>query len=100
MQQTYAECNDPYIPKFHYGSHFSTMGFVLYYLVRVEPFASYHTALQSGRFDHADRLFHSLPRLPNPNPDPDPNPNPNPDPDPDADPNQDVPFVHPLDVRR
>ena len=38
------------------------MGFVLYYLVRVEPFASYHTALLSGRFDHADRLFHSLPR--------------------------------------
>ena len=62
VQQTYDECNDPYIPKFHYGSHFSTMGFVLYYLVRVEPFASYHTALQSGRFDHADRLFHSLPR--------------------------------------
>jgi len=24
------------------------MGFVLYYLVRVEPFASYHTALQVG----------------------------------------------------
>ena len=38
------------------------MGFVLYYLVRVEPFASYHTALQGGRFDHSDRLFHSLPK--------------------------------------
>ena len=37
MQQTYDEMADPYIPKFHYGSHFSTMGFVLYYLVRVEP---------------------------------------------------------------
>ena len=36
------------------------MGFVLYYLMRVEPFTSYHKALQSGRFDHADRLFHSL----------------------------------------
>ena len=62
MQALYDEFDDPHIPKFHYGSHFSTMGFVLYYLVRVEPFASYHTALQSGRFDHADRLFHSLPR--------------------------------------
>ena len=26
VQQNYDECNDPYIPKFHYGSHFSTMG--------------------------------------------------------------------------
>ena len=25
------------IPKFHYGSHYSTAGFVLYYLMRVEP---------------------------------------------------------------
>ena len=30
--------------------------------MRVEPFTSYHKALQSGRFDHADRLFHSLDR--------------------------------------
>ena len=52
------EFTDPDIPKFHYGSHYSTAGFVLYYLMRVEPFTSYHKALQSGRFDHADRLFH------------------------------------------
>jgi hypothetical protein len=58
----YDEFDDPHIPKFHYGSHFSTMGFVLYYLMRVEPFTAYHKALQSGRFDHADRLFHSLER--------------------------------------
>ena len=56
------EFTDPDIPKFHYGSHYSTAGFVLYYLMRVEPFTSYHKALQSGRFDHADRLFHSLER--------------------------------------
>ena len=58
----YAEFSDPDIPRFHYGSHYSTMGFVLYYLMRVEPFTSYHKSLQSGRFDHADRLFHSLAR--------------------------------------
>ena len=62
VQRSYEEYDDPYVPKFHYGSHYSTMGFVLYYLVRVEPFSSYHTALQSGRFDHADRLFHSIRR--------------------------------------
>ena len=38
------------------------MGFVIFYLMRLEPFTAYHKALQSGRFDHADRLFHSLAR--------------------------------------
>ena len=33
----YEEFTDPHIPKFHYGSHFSTAGFVLYYLVRTQP---------------------------------------------------------------
>ncbi len=45
----YDDFDDGDIPKFHYGSHFSTMGFVLYYLVRVSPFTAYHKALQSGR---------------------------------------------------
>jgi len=58
----YEEFTDDSIKKFHYGSHYSTMGFVLYYLMRVEPFSSYHKGLQSGRFDHADRLFHSIER--------------------------------------
>eukprot|EP01028_Stygiella_incarcerata_P010866 TRINITY_DN5892_c0_g1_i1.p1 TRINITY_DN5892_c0_g1~~TRINITY_DN5892_c0_g1_i1.p1 ORF type:complete len:3232 (-),score=682.69 TRINITY_DN5892_c0_g1_i1:191-9886(-) len=47
-------------PAFHYGSHYSSPGIVLYYLVRLEPFSSWNISLQSGRFDHADRLFHSI----------------------------------------
>lgn len=35
---------------------------VLHYLVRVEPFTSLHIDLQSGRFDVADRQFHSVPQ--------------------------------------
>ena len=31
-----------------------------YYLIRLEPFTALHRALQGGRFDHADRLFHSV----------------------------------------
>lgn len=62
ISRMYEEFVGDGIPKFHYGSHFSTMGFVLYYLVRVEPFSSYHKGLQAGRFDHADRLFHSIAR--------------------------------------
>ncbi|XP_018570993.1 protein FAN-like [Anoplophora glabripennis] len=45
-------------PKFMYGSHYSTPGFVLYYLARQYP--HYVLCLQSGRFDHPDRMFNSV----------------------------------------
>ncbi|XP_030831134.1 protein FAN-like [Strongylocentrotus purpuratus] len=44
-------------PKFLYGSHYSTPGYVLYYLVRVAPEEA--LCLQNGRFDQPDRLFKS-----------------------------------------
>ncbi|XP_016965491.1 neurobeachin-like protein 1 isoform X2 [Drosophila biarmipes] len=50
------------IPKFHYGTHYSNSAGVLHYLLRVEPFTSLHIELQSGRFDVADRQFHSIPQ--------------------------------------
>ena len=53
---------DPDIPAFFYGSHYSTAGIVFYYMIRLEPFTSYHIHLQSGKFDHADRLFYSMQR--------------------------------------
>jgi hypothetical protein len=53
--------NDPDTPAFHYGSHYSTPAIVHSYLLRLEPFTSLHRTLQGGRFDHADRLFHSVP---------------------------------------
>jgi hypothetical protein len=48
------------IPKFHYGTHYSTAASVLYYMLRLEPFTSLHIQLQGGKFDHSDRQFHSL----------------------------------------
>ena len=59
----YETFDDPLgqIKKFHYGTHYSTSGAVLYYLLRLEPFTTLHIALHGGRFDHADRQFHSLP---------------------------------------
>ena len=47
-------------PPFHYGSHYSSLGVVLFFLLRLEPFTTQALALQDGRFDHADRLFHSV----------------------------------------
>lgn len=60
FQERYASFDDPVIPKFHYGSHYSSAGTVLYYLVRVEPFTTLSIQLQGGKFDHADRLFSDI----------------------------------------
>uniref|UniRef100_A0A2K6FFC6 Neurobeachin like 1 n=1 Tax=Propithecus coquereli TaxID=379532 RepID=A0A2K6FFC6_PROCO len=49
------------IDKFHYGTHYSNSAGVMHYLIRVEPFTTLHIQLQSGRFDCADRQFHSIP---------------------------------------
>jgi hypothetical protein len=55
--------DDPVIPPFMYGSHYSTSaGVVLHFLVRLHPFASLHRQLQGGHFDVADRLFSSISR--------------------------------------
>lgn len=43
--------------KFLYGSHYSSPGVVLHYLIRQEPFTTMAIELQSGRFDCPDRLF-------------------------------------------
>ncbi|OHS95171.1 hypothetical protein TRFO_10659 [Tritrichomonas foetus] len=43
-----------------YRVHYSTPGFVIYYLIRCEPFTSLHISLQQGRFDHPGRLFQSI----------------------------------------
>ena len=45
-------------PPFLYGTHYSTPGYVLFYLVRIAP--EFMLCLQNGRFDAADRMFHSI----------------------------------------
>lgn len=46
--------------KFLFGSHYSSPGVVLHYLIRQEPFTSMAVELQSGRFDCPDRLFFNM----------------------------------------
>ena len=46
--------------KFLYGSHYSSPGAILHYLIRQEPFTTLFIQLQSGRFDCPDRLFFSM----------------------------------------
>ena len=45
-------------PKFLYGTHYSSPGYVLFYTVRVAP--EYTLCLQNGKYDHADRMFCSI----------------------------------------
>ena len=45
-------------PRFLYGSHYSTPGFVLFYLVRAAP--ELMLCLQNGRFDLPDRMFNGI----------------------------------------
>jgi len=56
----YETWEDPEIPRFHYGSHYSSAGSVLFYLIRLPPFSQENKQLQGGAFDHADRLFNSI----------------------------------------
>lgn len=51
---------DTGIDAFHYGSHYSTGGIVMYYLIRLEPFSTLAIQLQDKHFDVADRLFWSI----------------------------------------
>ena len=46
-------------PPFHWGTHYSNPGAVLYFLVRMEPYTSLHIDLH-GRFDHPDRHFYNI----------------------------------------
>ncbi|XP_045053926.2 neurobeachin-like protein 1 isoform X4 [Desmodus rotundus] len=63
VREKYENFEDPMgtIDKFHYGTHYSNSAGVMHYLIRIEPFTTLHIQLQSGRFDCADRQFHSIP---------------------------------------
>jgi len=50
------DCGIP--PPFIYGTHYSTPGYVLHYLVRVAP--EFMFCLQNGKFDAPDRMFYSM----------------------------------------
>jgi len=52
VREKYDHFEDPngVVKKFHYGSHYSNAASVLFYLIRMEPFATLHIQLQAGRF--------------------------------------------------
>jgi hypothetical protein len=58
LESNYFNEDEP--PPFHYGTHYSCAAYVLYYLMRLEPFSRLALTLQGGKFDVADRLFHNI----------------------------------------
>lgn len=60
MYDFYREGVDGSAPPFFYGTHYSCAGYVLHYLVRLQPFTNMSIALQGGVIDKADRLFLSV----------------------------------------
>uniref|UniRef100_A0AAQ5Y5T8 Neurobeachin n=1 Tax=Amphiprion ocellaris TaxID=80972 RepID=A0AAQ5Y5T8_AMPOC len=58
----YESWEDDQVPKFHYGTHYSTSSFTLMWLLRIEPFTTLFLNFQGGKFDHADRTFSSVSR--------------------------------------
>ena len=55
FQARYRTWADDSIKAFHYGSHYSTAGSVLWYLLRLAPFTDLALELQEGHFDCPDR---------------------------------------------
>jgi hypothetical protein len=62
IKDRYCSFDDETVPKFMYGSHYSSAGVVMQYLIRQEPFTSLGLNLQGGRFDCPDRLFFNVQR--------------------------------------
>ena len=52
----YSSPNFPY----HYTTHFSNSAFLMYYLIRINPFTDNQITLQVDKFDVPDRQFNSL----------------------------------------
>ncbi|XP_041839635.1 lipopolysaccharide-responsive and beige-like anchor protein isoform X4 [Melanotaenia boesemani] len=62
FSERYDSWEDDQVPKFHYGTHYSTSSFTLMWLLRIEPFTTFFLNFQGGKFDHADRTFSSVSR--------------------------------------
>ena len=61
FQEKYRELSSmPDTIPYLFGSHYSNIGSVLHFLVRLEPFTGFFLDFQGGRFDVPDRAFHSI----------------------------------------
>nr|CAD2141024.1 unnamed protein product [Meloidogyne enterolobii] len=63
FKERFNNWDDPEIPPFHYGTHYSNAAFVFNWLFRLEPFTTFYLQLNDGKiFENvnSNRLFHSI----------------------------------------
>lgn len=60
MEEFYNEGIEEATSPYFYGTHYSCAGYVLYYMLRIQPHARMAKTLQGGHFDTADRLFKAI----------------------------------------
>eukprot|EP01004_Peranema_trichophorum_P010240 NODE_900_length_2260_cov_32.866168_g767_i0.p1 GENE.NODE_900_length_2260_cov_32.866168_g767_i0~~NODE_900_length_2260_cov_32.866168_g767_i0.p1 ORF type:complete len:749 (+),score=111.22 NODE_900_length_2260_cov_32.866168_g767_i0:185-2248(+) len=60
VMERYNNWCDPNTAPFHHGTHYSSPGIVLHYLLRMQPYSSMSVYYQGGKLDLADRLLYSL----------------------------------------
>lgn len=59
--ERYETWDNPKVPAFHYGTHYSTAAFTLNWLCRLRgPLNSAYLALQDGKYEESSRLFLSI----------------------------------------
>ena len=46
--------------EYHFGTHYSSSAIIFNFLIRIRPYSIGALTLQSGKFDVADRIFHSF----------------------------------------
>ena len=60
IKERYDSFDNDIMPPFMYGSHYSSAGVVIHYMMRQEPFTTMFVNLQGGKFDCPDRVFFDL----------------------------------------
>ncbi|OMJ94211.1 hypothetical protein SteCoe_2697 [Stentor coeruleus] len=60
LYSNYKQFQEDDITPFNYGSHYSSGGIVLHFLVRLEPYSTQAKLIQNNTFDVPDRLFISM----------------------------------------
>lgn len=60
IKERYDSFDSDIMPPFMYGSHYSSAGVVIHYMMRQEPFTTMFVNLQGGKFDCPDRVFFDL----------------------------------------
>ena len=60
IKERFESFDSDIMPPFMYGSHYSSAGVVIHYMMRQEPFTTMFVNLQGGKFDCPDRVFFDL----------------------------------------